>query len=225
MGPAARTDTRSGETTSSRWPVSVPVVRTVPAAGNAGTDHRQAPENDGELMDLTIAGAKTAAHALRRALADDGIALTHSRALEIVARQLGFSDWNIAAARLHATTPGVGTVVPVLRIQDDALARAFYLDYLAFQVEWEHRFAPDLPLYVRIRKDDAVLDLSEHHGDGTPGSVVWVPVADVAALHADLASRPHPRLRPGIDHDSPGGPTMEVIDPFSNTLRFCQPTG
>lgn len=32
------------------------------------------------------------------------------------------------------------------------------------------------------------------------------------------------RINPGIDVDSPGGPTMEVIDPFSNTIRFCQTT-
>lgn len=32
-------------------------------------------------------------------------------------------------------------------------------------------------------------------------------------------------LRPGIDPDAPGGPTMDLIDPFSNVLRFCQPEG
>jgi hypothetical protein len=31
-------------------------------------------------------------------------------------------------------------------------------------------------------------------------------------------------MNPGIDVDSPGGPTMEVIDPFSSTIRFCQIT-
>jgi hypothetical protein len=31
-------------------------------------------------------------------------------------------------------------------------------------------------------------------------------------------------MNPGIEVDSPGGPTLEVIDPFSNTIRFCQTT-
>ncbi|WP_413467043.1 hypothetical protein [Mycolicibacterium sp. 120270] len=31
-------------------------------------------------------------------------------------------------------------------------------------------------------------------------------------------------MNPGIDADSPRGPTMEVIDPFSNTICFCQTT-
>ncbi|WP_229116195.1 glyoxalase superfamily protein [Parenemella sanctibonifatiensis] len=83
---------------------------------------------------------------------------------------------------------------------------------------------PDLPLYARIRRGDTVLDLSEHHGDGTPGTVVWIPIADAESFHAELVARPHRRLSPGIDTDAPGGPTIQAIDPFGNTLRFCQPS-
>ncbi|MDR7385019.1 glyoxalase superfamily protein [Promicromonospora iranensis] len=194
-------------------------------------------------MDLTSRDAKTAARTLRRTLADTGFTISHSRALEIVAAQLGFADWNTASARLPAQLPpgrmppgrsgqppgpgsaGFGTAVPVLRVQDEARAREFYVDYLGFDVEWEHRFEPGMPLYLRARRGEAVLDLSEHHGDGTPGTVVWVPVASADALHAELSVRPHARLRPGIDRDAPGGPTIEVTDPFGNVLRFCEPSG
>lgn len=175
-------------------------------------------------MDVTLAQAKTAARVLRRRLEDGGFSISHSQALEIVANQLGYADWNTASAALTSGAAGIGEPVPVLRIHDEAIARAFYVDYLGFTVEWEHRFEPGLPLYMRVRRDRAYFDLSEHHGDGTPGSVVWVPVADLSALHADLAKRPHPRLRPGIDPDAPGGPTMDIIDPFGNSLRFCQIT-
>ncbi|WP_238154325.1 glyoxalase superfamily protein [Ornithinimicrobium sufpigmenti] len=120
---------------------------------------------------------------------------------------------------------GSGAAVPVLRIFDEALAREFYVDHLGFQVQWEHRFADGLPLYLRLARGGTVLDLSEHHGDGTPGTVVWIPVRDVTGLLAELRSRPHPRLRPGLDPDAPGGPTLELTDPFGNVLRFCQPTG
>lgn len=113
----------------------------------------------------------------------------------------------------------------MLRVQDEARAREFYVDYLGFEVEWEHRFEPGMPLYLRMRRGQAVLDLSEHHGDGTPGTVVWVPVAGADALHAELSRRPHARLRPGIDRDAPGGPTIELVDPFGNVLRLCEPTG
>lgn len=171
-------------------------------------------------MDLTLDDAERAARVLRDQL--PGADLTESASLEIVARQLGFRDWNTASARLSGQ-PGMGAPVPVLRSLDEARAREFYIDYLHFGVEWEHRFdyAPSV-LYMRLRRDEFVLDLSEHHGDGTPGSTVWVPVGDVAALSDELHATGYSRINPGVDADSPGGPTLEVTDPFSNTIRFCQ---
>lgn len=180
-----------------------------------------APGND-ESMKLTLSDAKAAAEALRRSLATTEITISHSRALEIVAQQLGLPDWNTASAVLTADRSDSGPAVPVLRIWDEALAKEFYLDYLGFGVEWEHRFEAGLPLYLRIRRGETVLDLSEHHGDGTPGTVVWIPIGNAKAFHADISSRPHRRLRPGIDRKAPGGPTVEVTDPFGNTLRFCE---
>ncbi|WP_202803302.1 glyoxalase superfamily protein [Tsukamurella sp. 1534] len=123
------------------------------------------------------------------------------------------------------STPAVtGRAIPVLRMFDTALAREFYIDYLGFAVDWEHRFEPGLPLYMRIRPDDTVLDLSEHHGDGTPGTAVWIPVKDAGAFHTEISGRGHRRVRPGIDREAPGGPTVDVTDPFGNILRFCEPT-
>lgn len=174
----------------------------------------------GEAMDLTLDDAKRAARVLCSQLT--GANLTHSQALEVVAQQLGFRDWDTASARL-LTRREMSAPVPVLRSLDEARAREFYLDYLHFTIEWEHRFdyAPSV-LYMRLRRDQFVLDLSEHHGDGTPGSTVWVPVGNVAALLEELQATGYPRMNPGIEADAPGGPTMEVIDPFSNTIRFCQ---
>lgn len=180
-----------------------------------------APGND-EPMNLTLNEAKTAAQALRRSLATTDINISHSRALEIVAHQLGLSDWNTASAALAAAHSDSGPAVPVLRIQDEALAKEFYVEYLGFCVEWEHRFEAELPLYMRIRRGETLLDLSEHHGDGTPGTVVWIPIGNAEAFHADISSRPHRRLRPGIDRGAPGGPTVAVTDPFGNTLRLCE---
>ena len=107
-------------------------------------------------MDLTLDDAKTAARALRRALAAADVTISHSRALEIVATQLGFVDWDTVSAQLSARPAGFGPTVPVLRVHDEARAREFYLDYLGFSVEWEHRFEPDMPLYLRVRRGQAV---------------------------------------------------------------------
>lgn len=173
-------------------------------------------------MITTVQAAKAAATALRADLAGRGVDLSHSAALEVVAHQLGFADWNTARAVVAARSGLLGSPVPVLRVQRVDDVRPFYVDYLGFTVELEHRFAPDLPLYVRVARDAVRLDLSEHHGDGTPGGVVWVPVADATRLADELVARRWPTSRPAVDADAPGGPTVEVVDPSGNVLRFCQ---
>ncbi|CAM3704215.1 glyoxalase superfamily protein [Tsukamurella strandjordii] len=115
-----------------------------------------------------------------------------------------------------------GPAIPVLRMFERDQALAFYTGYLGFTVEWEHRFEPELPAYVEVRPGDVVLHLSEHFGDGSPNSVAWIPIRDVAAFHAELAAHRHPRSRPGLDPDGPGGPTVTVTDPSGNQLRFAQ---
>ncbi|PYE13473.1 hypothetical protein DFR67_11627 [Williamsia limnetica] len=171
-------------------------------------------------MGFSIDEAKAAAQTLRNELAAAKLPIGHSRALEIVSRQLGFSDWNTASARLNSRALKTGSAIPILRIQDEALAREFYLDYLGFAVEWEHRFEKNLPIYMRIMRGETVIDLSEHHGDGIPGTALWVPVSSAAEFHSEISGRGHRRVQPGIDTDGPGGPTVEVSDPFGNVLRF-----
>lgn len=159
-------------------------------------------------------------------MAERGWTLSRAAALEIVAHQYGYRDWNTAVALLarNGTSAGqLGAPVPVLRVQDADLARTFYVETLGFTCLWEHRFEPSLPLYLRLQRDAMELDLSEHYGDGTPGSVLWVPVRDVRALRRELLPRLEPRQRPGLDADAPGGATFTVLDPFGNTVRFCQP--
>lgn len=112
--------------------------------------------------------------------------------------------------------------VPILRIFDEARAREFYLEYLGFTVDWEHRFEPAAPLYMQISRHSLVLHLSEHHGDGTPGQVVYVAATGIRALHAELQNKHYPQLNPGLD-DSPGdegGLCLTLTDPFGNSLRI-----
>ena len=58
--------------------------------------------------------AKSMAHTLREALKSRSVSLTHSESLELVAKTLGFHDWNVLAARIQADQPmvtGAGTSV------------------------------------------------------------------------------------------------------------------
>ena len=114
--------------------------------------------------------------------------------------------------------------IPVLRSFDEALARRFYVEALGFRVDWEHRFEPELPLYMQLSRDDLVLHLSEHYGDGSPNGVVWIAVDDVRALYEEIRAVPFELLhqRPGFEEDGPGGPGFSVGDPFDNQLRFAQ---
>lgn len=57
--------------------------------------------------------------------------------------------------------------IPILRIFDERVARDFYLGYLGFTVDWEHRFGDDFPLYCPLSRSQTVLHLSAHHGDDT----------------------------------------------------------
>jgi uncharacterized glyoxalase superfamily protein PhnB len=115
-------------------------------------------------------------------------------------------------------------MTPILRIFDEAKAREFYLDFLGFQVDWEHRFEPDLPLYMQVSRDGCVLHLSEHYGDGSPGAAMRIETEDLDAFHAELASKKYRYARPGIQKMPWGTRDMSVQDPFGNRLTFTTAT-
>ncbi len=174
---------------------------------------------------------KSMAKRLRASLADRGVELTHSEALELVARQHGARDWNTLAAQVStsptvddgASSSGFGPVVPVLRIFDVAKAREFYGEYLGFAIDWEHVFDDHAPVYLQASREGAVLHLSEHHGDASPGATVRILTADVMGLHRELHERDYPYARPGVETE-PWGLEVTVLDPFANRLVFHQPT-
>ncbi len=115
----------------------------------------------------------------------------------------------------------VGPAVPILRSFDEARARSFYLDFLGFELVFEHRFDSQAPLYMGVRKGDCVLHVSEHYGDAAPGSAVRIPVDDVAAYMEQLRAKQFGNARPGVPEPTPWG-THEITiqDPASNRLTF-----
>jgi catechol 2,3-dioxygenase-like lactoylglutathione lyase family enzyme len=111
--------------------------------------------------------------------------------------------------------------VPILRMFDETKAREFYLDFLGFSVEFEHRFEADLPLYLGISRGGLQLHLSEHHGDACPGSTVFIPMHNIELLRDELAAKRYGYCRPQIVEQG-WGKVLEVCDPFGNRIRFCQ---
>ena len=114
------------------------------------------------------------------------------------------------------------SVVPILRIFDLEKARAFYVDVLGFTIDWEHRFTGTAPVYLQVSRGGLTLHLSEHHGDGTPGSAVYIETKGVLAYHAELLTKDFRHLNPGVGTDDIGT-CMTLLDPFGNTLRFNEP--
>lgn len=114
----------------------------------------------------------------------------------------------------------LGRITPILRSFDEARAREFYVGFLGFQVLFEHRFEPGLPLYMAVARDACELHLSEHHGDACPGASARIEVSDVDALCAELQGRRYANARPSV-HTMPWGTRdMTVTDPFGNRLTF-----
>jgi uncharacterized glyoxalase superfamily protein PhnB len=113
-----------------------------------------------------------------------------------------------------------GNTTPILPIFDEAKAREFYIDFLGFKVDWEHRFEGGLPLYMQISKDRCILHLSEHHGDCSPGSAMRIETDDLEAFHKQLAAKAYKYARPAIEDMPWGSKDMSVRDPFGNRLTF-----
>ena len=109
---------------------------------------------------------------------------------------------------------------PILRIFDEAKALEFYVQFLGFQVDWEHRFEPGLPLYLQVSRDGCVLHLSEHHGDACPGSAMRIETDDIEGFHAELTAKRYGNARPGLEETPWGSKDVSVTDPFGNRLTF-----
>lgn len=113
-----------------------------------------------------------------------------------------------------------GKTIPILRIFDEAKAKEFYVDFLGFKVDWEHRLESGLPLYLQISKDDCVIHLSEHHGDCCPGARMRIQAKEVEAFQKELLAKQYRNARPEIQKMPWGSNDMTIADPFGNRLTF-----
>lgn len=114
--------------------------------------------------------------------------------------------------------------VPIFRIFSLEKAREFYVDFLGFKVDWEHRFEPDFPVYMQVSRGGLAFHLSEHHGDGTPGSLAYIYMSGVEELHRELNDKKYRHNRPGLNKQDWGTTEMTVTDPFNNRITFAEPT-
>lgn len=103
---------------------------------------------------------------------------------------------------------------------DVAKTLDFYVGFLGFAVDWEHRFDETAPLYMQVSRGGCSLHLSEHHGDCTPGSAVYIEIEGLKAYHAEISGKGYRYMNPGLGPTPWGSLCMDVIDPSSNRLSF-----
>lgn len=113
-----------------------------------------------------------------------------------------------------------GKTTPILRSFDEAKAKEFYLDFLGFNLDFEHRFAAGMPLYMQLSRDACVLHLSEHHGDCSPGAALRIETDELEAFRDRLVAKRYKNACPGIEVMPWGSRDMSIVDPFGNRLTF-----
>jgi hypothetical protein len=115
-------------------------------------------------------------------------------------------------------------VKPILRIFDYGKAVEFYIDWLGFSINWEHR-SENTPVYLEISFRDITLHLSEHHGDCSPGARIFIDdFSGLIAYHKELIVKEYRYNRPGIDAPFYESSALEmtVHDPFGNRITFVE---
>lgn len=116
----------------------------------------------------------------------------------------------------------LGAATPILRMFDIQKAREFYVGYLGYKVDWEHRFEPNFPLYMQVSRDSSRLHLSEHHGDGSPGQHLRIEVEGIEEFHTQLKTKEYGYMNPGLETQEWGERSVTVIDPFGNHLTYFE---
>jgi hypothetical protein len=104
------------------------------------------------------------------------------------------------------------SLIPILHVKDGYRTAKWYAR-LGFEVEGEHRFAPDLPLYLFLRRGPMTLHLSEHKGDARPNTLMYMRVHDLDDIAAEFGVKVHKQ---------PWAREVQLTDPDGNRLRIAQ---
>jgi len=113
-----------------------------------------------------------------------------------------------------------GRTTPILRMFDETKAREFYVDFLGFKIDWEHRFRDGAPLYMQVSKDGCILHLSEYYGDCCPGAAMRIQTDELERYCEELQAKRYKYGGASIEEMPWGSKDMDIRDPFGNRLTF-----
>jgi hypothetical protein len=100
---------------------------------------------------------------------------------------------------------------------DEAKAKEFYVGFLGFAIDWEHRFGENFPLYMQVSKDGCVIHLTGHHGDGCPGAAVRIATTGLKEFCQQLREKDYKHAKPGCEPTEWKTLETSIKDPFGNT--------
>lgn len=104
----------------------------------------------------------------------------------------------------------VEQLIPIVRVSDANEAAEWY-GRLGFVKDFEHRYSEEFPAYVGVVRNGMALHLSEHVGDATPDSLIYLFVEDVDALAEELGAEVS---------ETPWAREIQVSDPDGNRVRI-----
>ncbi len=109
--------------------------------------------------------------------------------------------------------------IPTFRILDYNKALNFYIDGLGFDVDWEHRFGPDEPVYMQVSRNGLTLHLTENERFDN-GIIIFIDCQKLMKFYEELSNREVKLEIPKPEKTAWGTLQMEIEDPFGNLLRF-----
>jgi len=114
--------------------------------------------------------------------------------------------------------------IPIFRSFDETKAKEFYIQFLGFKLDWEHRFAEGMPLYMQVSRGDCILHLSEHHGDCAAGARIRIETPDLDTYVEGLRESQYKYCNPGRPEKQPWGlREIDLPDPFGNRVTlYCE---
>ena len=109
--------------------------------------------------------------------------------------------------------------IPTFGISDYKTAIDFYIGFLDFKIDWEHRFGLTDPVYMQISRKGLTLHLSENKRFQT-NAIVFVETKNLKEFHKELQDKSPTKKLPDILHTNWQSLQLEITDPYGNLLRF-----
>lgn len=114
----------------------------------------------------------------------------------------------------------VQRVIPVFFIFNYTTTIEFYVDWLGFQIDWEHRFDENCAIYIQVSLGNTVLHLSDYYKDVSAGGMAFIECEGLEAYHKILTEKQGKFKCPILVN----GACMTIVDPFTNQLVFSEST-